>query len=435
MQSPPSTNQFVDLLRSVANTGVRPGTPLQEKKRIVLSNQLCLIALGLVIGFIPFGAGTHIGILEASIHLTEAVFLIGCFYLNHLGLYRTARTTGLVISNTISFFWVIALGTQCYAELFYFPVAAAPLLFVGPGQRKSLYFLSALSVGLFFTAHELKEHTSPLFVLEPEIARFTGYSTAFLSFALLLSILYYFQRGTVKVESELIVEQNKSERLLLNILPAPIAERLKKGERLIADRFERATVMFADLVNFTPMSGQMSADHLVNMLNHVFSGFDVLCEKHGLEKIKTIGDSYMAVAGVPELDEQQLQSAANMALEMIDMIRLVSVSQNLNLELRVGIHTGPVVAGVIGERKFIYDLWGDTVNVASRMESHGMPGQIQVTQEIFEKLRNQYSFIPRGPMEIKGKGLLDTYFLTGRKDIAFENPDAASKKSGDTSIR
>lgn len=423
MQTPPNHKTFVGLLRAIAATGVQPHTPLQERKRIVLSNQLFLIALGMVLGFIPFGVSTHVSLLEASIHLTEALFLLGGFYLNHLGLYRTARTTGLAVSNTITFFWVLALGKQLYAELFFFPVAAAPLLFIGPGQRKSLYFLSSLSVALFFAAHELKDYTTPIFVLEPEVARFTGYSTAFFSFALLLSILYYFQRGTVKAESELIEEQKKSERLLLNILPEPIALRLKKGERLIADRFERATVIFADLVNFTPMSGQMSADALVNMLNHVFSGFDVLCEKHGLEKIKTIGDSYMAAAGLPEPDENQLESAASMALEMLEMIRLISTSQNLKLELRVGIHTGPVVAGVIGERKFIYDLWGDTVNIASRMESHGLPGHIQVTQEIYEKLQNNFEFVSRGSIEIKGKGALATYFLLGRKsDVNRENP-------------
>ena len=214
---------------------------------------------------------------------------------------------------------------------------------------------------------------------------------------------------------ELSAEKATSERLLLNVLPAPIAERLKTGERLIVDRFDHVTVLFADIVGFTAMSSRTSPEELVTMLNELFSRFDRLAAKHGLEKIKTIGDAYMVVAGIPQPMADHATAMAHMALDMTAAIQEYSKKAGADLQLRIGIHSGSVVAGVIGEKKFIYDLWGDTVNTASRMESTGVPGRIHVTEATYTKLRDNFDLEQRPQIEVKGKGLMTTYLLVGPK--------------------
>lgn len=215
--------------------------------------------------------------------------------------------------------------------------------------------------------------------------------------------------------SELSAEKATSERLLLNVLPAPIADRLKTGENLIVDRFESVTVMFADIAGFTALSSRTSPEALVTMLNELFSMFDTLAEKHGLEKIKTIGDSYMAVAGVPRPIADHATAMAHMALEMQAGIEAYARRTGSELTIRIGLHTGPVVAGVIGTKKFIYDLWGDTVNTASRMESHGVPGRVQVSEATYKLLVAQFELEARGAIDIKGKGEMNTYLLVRQK--------------------
>lgn len=215
---------------------------------------------------------------------------------------------------------------------------------------------------------------------------------------------------------QLELEQAKSEQLLLNVLPAPIAERLKGDEHNIADTFGAVTVMFADIVGFTELSSRISPSELVGVLNDIFSAFDHLADKHGLEKIKTIGDAYMVVGGLPVPHSDHAEAIAEMALDMLQEIRRLSVEHNEAFSIRIGINSGPVIAGVIGLKRFIYDLWGDTVNIASRMESHGMTGCIQVTAATYELLRQKYAFEKRGAIQIKGKGYMTTYLLTGRRE-------------------
>lgn len=217
---------------------------------------------------------------------------------------------------------------------------------------------------------------------------------------------------------QLQAEQAKSEKLLLNILPKPIADRLKQGQHTIADNFPEVTVLFADIVNFTRLSTTLIPTDLVKLLNQIFSTFDRLVERYGLEKIKTIGDAYMAVGGLPTPRADHAEAVAEMALDMQQAIaQFTSPHCELTqqpLEIRIGINTGPVGAGVVGVTKFAYDLWGDTVNMASRMEFHGLPGHIQVTDTTYEFLKHKYTLQSRGIIEVKGKGEMTTYFLTGR---------------------
>ena len=211
--------------------------------------------------------------------------------------------------------------------------------------------------------------------------------------------------------------QEKAERLLLNILPHSIAERLKEGEHGIADSFPEVTVLFADLVGFTTFSANSLPSEVVTVLNEVFSAFDRLAGRHGLEKIKTIGDAYMAVCGLPLPRSDHADAAAGMALDMQEEIQRFNQRHQTSLQMRIGLNTGPVIAGIIGTKKFIYDLWGDTVNTASRMESQGKPGSIQVTQATFERLQNRFALEPRGSVEIKGRGTMNAYWLVGRSTL------------------
>jgi len=209
-------------------------------------------------------------------------------------------------------------------------------------------------------------------------------------------------------------EQQKSERLLLNILPHAVAERLKVGEQAIADSFPDASVLFADLVGFTSVAARSTPACVVQRLNEIFSAFDQVVAELGLEKIKTIGDAYMAAGGVPLARADHAEAIADLALRMPQELFKVNERSGANLQLRIGMHSGPVVAGIIGRHKFAYDVWGDAVNVASRMESHSLPGRIQVTAAVEERLRGRYRFEARGSIELKGIGMMPTFFLLGR---------------------
>ncbi len=233
--------------------------------------------------------------------------------------------------------------------------------------------------------------------------------------------LLYYEGSVIDVterkvwEEALRYQQACAEELLLNILPSPIAQRLKMAESTIADSFAEVTVLFADLVDFTKISAQIPPTQLVDLLNRIFSQFDQLSEKHGLEKIKTIGDAYMVVGGLPTSRPDHAEAIAEMALDMQQAIARFKRHNDEPFRLRIGINSGPVIAGVIGMKKFAYDLWGDTVNVASRMESQGVAGKIQVTSSTYEPLKDKYCFEKRGVTLIKGKGEMITYWLTGRK--------------------
>ena len=211
-------------------------------------------------------------------------------------------------------------------------------------------------------------------------------------------------------------ERERSERLLLNMLPEPIAARLKDAHSIIADTLAEVSVLFADLVGFTQLSVRVSPQAMVGMLNRIFSAFDELAEQHGLEKIKTIGDGYEVIAGAPLPRQDHAEAVAEMALGMQAVIRALSQESGWPLNIRIGIDSGgPVVAGVIGQKKYVYEVWGDCVNTASRMESHGLAGCIQVTAAAYERLRGRYAFTERGAIEVKSIGTMSTYLLMGRR--------------------
>ena len=267
-------------------------------------------------------------------------------------------------------------------------------------------YLGLVAVSLAFDA-DVQRWAAPL---PQDISMlFFGMNLIGPSVAIFLSMMYFVQAFQKA--------HRRSEELLLNILPSPIAERLKEGRReTIADDFREVTILFADIVEFTKLSARISPRKLVGLLNRVFTAFDQLTDRHGLEKIKTIGDAYMVVAGLPAARRDHAEAIADMALDMQAVMRELRTELGEPLGLRIGIHSGPVVAGVIGERKFAYDLWGDAVNTASRMESQGVENRIQMTEATYDLLGGRYLCEERGTITVKGKAPMKTYFLLGRKE-------------------
>lgn len=215
----------------------------------------------------------------------------------------------------------------------------------------------------------------------------------------------------------LAIEQGKSERLLLNVLPAEVAAVLKEEERTIAAYYESVSVLFADMVGSTPLASQMSPVEWVDLLNKVFLEFDSLVGKYGVEKIRTIGDNYMVAAGVPSPRPDHAHVLADLALDMLERLKAMQ-SSGTPVAFRIGINSGPAVAGVIGKEKFHYDLWGDAVNVASRMESQGIPGKVQITRATYELVKDAFECEKHGVMSVKGKGEMETWYILGKKALA-----------------
>jgi adenylate cyclase len=318
--------------------------------------------------------------------------------------YRLFRTLQLALMLALPFALQWSLGgfvPSSGVALWALTCPLGALTFAGTRQAVPWFvaYLALIGVSL-----ALEPVLTPADVPEGVQVAFLAANVAGVSLTAYL-LLQYFVRERER-------EHERSEALLLNVLPEPVAVRLKRHEGVIADRFEHATVLFADIVDFTPISASIQPHEVVELLDGVFSDFDELAERHGLEKIKTIGDSYMVASGIPTPRPDHVRAVADMALEMLG----VAAARREGLGLRIGIDTGPVVAGVIGRRKFIYDLWGDTVNTASRMESQGVPGEIQVTERVVGALDGDYVLEYRGTVEIKGKGAMSTWFLRARAD-------------------
>jgi guanylate cyclase len=242
---------------------------------------------------------------------------------------------------------------------------------------------------------------------------------------MVFTLLALFASQRAEALAALRLEQVKAENLLLNILPRSIADQLKDENRPIADQIGAASILFADVADFTPWAERLTPAEVVGYLDHLFSHFDELAERYGLEKIKTIGDCYMVAAGVPTPRADHARALALMALDMLEAMRSEDEVGHLGLELRVGINSGPVVAGVIGRKRFLYDLWGDSVNTASRMESHGTAGRIQITRATYELLADEFECEPRGPIPVKGKGEIEAWYLLGPRN----EPVSAAKNN------
>ncbi len=302
-----------------------------------------------------------------------------------------------------------AAGFWIYFFLSSLFVLLAPIFSRGLRLSLNAVLVLALIILAIFTIG-----AEPLQPIANEWTIFLFISNALLFAAVLVASISSFELAVVRAEEALQVEFERAEMLLLNILPAEIAARLKAKEEPLADSHDGVSVLFADLAGFTDLSRKLSADELVNLLNDLFSRFDDLANRHGAEKIKTIGDAYMAATGLADDGGNHAEAAVDLALGMKEAFEKFREQHNVDLQLRIGVHSGAVIAGVIGTQKFAYDLWGDTVNIASRMESEGLPGQIQISAQTQELLPAHYQSTPRGEIKIKGHMARTTYLLEGR---------------------
>ena len=331
--------------------------------------------------------------------------------------FRLFRTSQLLMSLLLPFALQWSLGgfaNSSAVSLWAFTCPVGALLFVGARQAVPWFVafagLVAISGAIDTTLSAGAPNVPNGVVVSFFVLNLLGVSTT------TYVLLQYFVRARERALAELEVERAKSERLLLNVLPASVANRLKESDHhVIADGFDTATVLFADIVGFTTLAQTLPPARVVVLLDRVFAGWDGLADRHGVEKIKTIGDAYMVAGGIPAPHPDHAEAIADLALEMGAEAERCAAESGLPIAVRIGIDTGPVVAGVIGRAKFSYDLWGDTVNTASRMESHGLPGAIQVSERTYERLHGTYELRRRGTIEVKGKGPMTTYLLLGRR--------------------
>jgi class 3 adenylate cyclase len=406
------------IFQTVIHLGVDPETSRRERKFIVLLNTLVLVTLlGVVIPFIvlslvyQYDGSWYIVFTHGFILLSYSLVLL----LNKMRMYLSARLlfnwTALVVIPVQSYILGTEFGIQLYMQL----VGICAMFIYNKKQKLPMYITVVVSFAVFLVVDFLLPAKGPWYPDSPVMQQLL-LVTVKVSFVMALAlILVYISIELNRNEDRLEAEQEKAESLLLNVLPVPIAERLKESPDTIADAFDSASVLFSDIVGFTPLAERVKPDKLVGILNSIFSRFDDLVEKYRVEKIKTIGDAYMVAAGIPESHPLHAHSLAEFALEMKAIVSKFKLSSGSRLAVRIGIHSGPVVAGVIGKKKFSYDLWGDTVNTAARMESHGIDNEIQVSETAYNLLKDDFVFTHRGTINVKGKGEMNVYLLTDKK--------------------
>lgn len=419
--------RFLGALPRLANLGVAEGMSAAGTRHVRFCNMATLASVAFACSFfvLELPVVTDWGQtrpLELAIlgfrALAVPVFALP-LWLNSRRRYGAARcllvgwSLVFIVSSSLIF------GANAPSHLFIIVVAAAVLaMFPEEDERLMWGSVSACAIA-FGAALWLRQVNVPLVPVHREGVRL-AMEIVISSGALLLSVIvtWVMRETTRRAELQATVEQERADRLLLNILPETIARRLKDDPQTIADGFHEVTVLFADLVGFTPISEKLTPRETLQLMDDVFSRFDSLVDQFGLEKIKTVGDAYMLAGGLPAPNERHAADVAQMALAMLDTVRAIEGPDGTPLRLRIGMATGPVVAGVIGKKKFLYDLWGDTVNTASRMESLGEPDRIQVNETTWRQLQSRFEFSERGLIEVKGKGQMRTWFLTGGAEDA-----------------
>lgn len=409
------------LIIRLSRLGIPEDMPPEDAKHVQLINQIALVAMSVLLIFAPleFALDHPASRLWACVELVTAALLIIPMALNSMGRHWLATTVACLIGVAATSVGTVIVGAALGVKYYLMFFALVPFVAYPRRHLASAVCISALALGSLLGLFWLTDGApwvGPPWT--PDKSKLSILGSLLGVFCLVATLGYYTRGTTHRAEDAAAREREASEELLLNILPGPIAARLKRERQVIADRHEEVTVLFADIVGFTPMSKALGPDEVVMFLNVVFSELDKLADKHGLEKIKTIGDAYMVAGGLPTPKPDNAEAVAAFALDTLQAVAGLQTPGGFRLGVRMGMNTGPAVAGVIGQRKFSYDLWGDTVNTASRMESHGNGGEIQVTRACFEKLHHKFHLVPRGLIDIKGKGAMETWWLKGRKGEA-----------------
>ncbi|MFY9955434.1 adenylate/guanylate cyclase domain-containing protein [Bradyrhizobium sp.] len=358
--------------------------------------------------------------LFALAHMVAMLLFAGVPLLHRLG-PQVGPVATLVLFYLEAIAYTCLAGTGAGVQFYFLLGVALTMLYVGPEHIVVTTASAAVAAALIIVMQLTVPDDTGLLPWSLMVTALV--TNAVVSCGTLLLIASYVLGEIARAETAAEREYERSERLLTNILPLPIAARLKnEGNVVIADRHDEASILFTDLEGFTAQASDMTPEDLVQFLNRVFSDFDRLVERHGLEKIKTTGDAYMVVSGVPTARPDHAQALAVLALEMREAATGWRDPRGRNVPIRIGISSGPVVAGVVGTRKFFYDVWGDAVNVAARMETTGVAGKIQISQDTYERLRDEFVLESRGEIEVKGKGMMPTWFLLTRKSLAVVQP-------------
>lgn len=406
----------IRLWHKASRLGTTGAQDYPTRRRITMVNQSAM--LGVLITLL-YGIPAALYSFRAfwPILALSPFLIIGYVAVNWLNARRRpllARILLLLVPSVHVTFTAWLFGNTTGIQLYFLGLWTALFLLYSRQEIWLSVVGGALWIGLFFW---VQIHFNQPHITLPGGSDFL---TFFLlvntlgAFAIVGAIVSLFYLQIDRTERMLQREYRRSEELLKNILPATVAARLKDSSQTIADSFTDVTLLFADIVGFTRLANTLSPHELVDLLNQVFSRFDSLVEQHGLEKIKTIGDEYMLAAGIPEARADHAHAVAEVALKMLDAIEMLNREYRYRLSLRIGIHSGDVVAGVIGSRKFSYDVWGDTVNIASRMQSQGVSDRIQVTETTYGLLKNDFQFARRGTLSVRGKGRMPTWFLVAK---------------------
>jgi guanylate cyclase len=403
-------------IRFAGTVGADPqdSPELRLQKTMLVAASPMFIGAPVVWGMIYFAFGE---ILAGAIPIGYAVFsMLSLFAFARFHNYAFYRSTQLVLILFLPFLVQFALGGFINSSAIILWALICPIgALAFSGLRSALRWFLAYAA-LVILSGFLEAFARPANNLPPNfIILFFVLNITAIS-AILIAILAFFINQKDHAFRLLALEQEKSENLLLNILPKEIAPILKTNPGTIAEHYDGASVLFADIVNFTPWSVELPPKEMVEMLNEIFSYFDSLLDEYGVEKIRTIGDNYMAASGVPTPRPDHAQQLARMALDMSAYIQSRPPRNGKRLDFRIGINSGPLIAGVIGKRKFVYDLWGDPVNTASRMESSGVPGKIQITRATYDLIKADFICEPRGTIPVKGKGEMETWYLVGAKN-------------------
>jgi adenylate cyclase len=416
-----SANSLAARLRGLVASYVKTGVSRVDGKRRRGREIVNFVALATVVSNTGFAILFSLLDFRGFLPFVLTLLFFSLVWLATPLLHRFGELTAgtylwaTAMAGDAAYAWIA--GTDAGFQYFLLAGPATLVMVLGSRRLKLVAFYFSILL-LVFALIELTFPAKSAYIAMSEgMTTFSFLLSVCMSAAFnLLAALYTFRRAE-EYEDAFEAEHERSEKLLLNLMPASIAERLKHDpDGLIADDLPSVTILFADIVGFTARAAALPAGRLVRFLNRIFLEFDRLAEEHGLEKIKTIGDAYMVAGGMPEPRPDHAGAVAAMALDMLDVMRKVSEEYGEDVAVRIGIHSGPAVAGVIGERKQFYDVWGDTVNVAARMESHGEPGWIQVSAAARQAIGPAFGFVERGVVEVKGKGPMELFFLAPRTD-------------------
>lgn len=417
-------HQLADYWRSLVTLGVQD-QEYSVTRRVILTNQVCLLALVIMVTHV-----LHIPTVGLAKHwpyellaVAGMVSMLFAFWANAKGLHLLSKAIVATMPAIIILAATFLAGREVGVQLYLFAVWTALFLIFSRKERALMFWYTVIYLGCVLVAQFVFVQSTDFMDTAPRLVYETYTIAVFYTFAFIAIVLYLFHREVGLAERHLMqqmvqvqIEQQRSESLLHNILPGAIASQLKDGFKSIAERHAHTSVLFADIVNFSGYTTTHSAEEVVGLLDSIFLCFDGIVQEQGLEKIKTVGDAYLLAGGIPHHDDDHAIRVARAALAMRDAIISLRAKGWPQLRIRIGIHHGPVIAGVLGVNRLSFDIWGPTVNLASRMESHGQPDRIHVSDAFYHEVKDQFEFEPRGTIELKGLGLMQTWFLQDERN-------------------